>query len=94
MSRANPFRDSYMRSQYDAAMRAYQLKHRDLFTNGSRRTPGGYGSSFAQCFWNGFDGVTAGVWNYAGDAPSRRTIGYAFYRAGMACAAAAREVQS
>lgn len=83
----NPFRDRTMRREYDAAVRAYESKHQDLFVKGERRTPGGYGSSFASFFWNGFDGKTKGV-ACMSDRASRSMIGYAYYRAGKDCAKA------
>lgn len=78
----NRFRDHTMRQQYESAVKAYRVKHRDLFINGARRKPGGYGSSFAMFFWHGFDGETTGTCNFSDNA-SRSMIGYAYYRAGQ-----------
>ncbi len=85
----NRFRDHTMRQQYDAAVRAFETKHRDLFVNGTRRTVGGYGSSFASAFWHGYDGDTKGV-ACMSDKASRSTLAYAYYRAGQDCAAIAK----
>jgi hypothetical protein len=75
----NRFRDPTMRQQYDAAVRAYRMKHRDLFdANGNRRTPG---SSFASFFWRGYDGECAARWDRTG----RATLSYAYWRAGQDC---------
>lgn len=88
---SNRFHDKTMRSQYDAAVKVYRMKHRDLFINGERRTEGQYGSSFAQYFWHGFDGIVPCVW----DAGRRKMLGYAYWRAGQDCAKdAARGPQS
>jgi hypothetical protein len=84
----NPFRDTTMRAQYDSARLAFAIRHRDLFvsTTGDRRRPlyrggGGYGSSFATYFWNGFDGLKKGIGGFS-TREDRATIGYAYYRAG------------
>ena len=78
----NPFRDRTMRQNYDAAVKVYRMRHRDLFIpqTGERRRSGNYGSTFARCFWHGFDDVaTPGERQ---DRAWRQTIGYAFWRAG------------
>lgn len=78
----NKFRDKMMRSQYDAAMKAYQARHPNLFLrNGERRQNPNYGSSFAQSFWMGFDGIAPGA-GYI-DKASRATVAYAYWRAGQ-----------
>ena len=75
----NRFRDPTMRQQYDAAVRAFGTKHRDLFdANGVRRAPG---SSFASFFWRGFDGTQLGAGFI--DRASRSTLSYAYWRAGQ-----------
>jgi len=88
----NRFRDPSMRQNYDAAVRAFETKHRDLFVNGERRRPliglggakgAGYGSSFAEWFWKGYDGARLMQ-------GSEKLVGYAFYRAGMDCAKASK----
>lgn len=77
----NRFRDPYMREQYDVAVWHYQNRHRNLFApDGQPRI----GSSFAEFFWRGFNGIKPG----AGftDRASRSMVGYAYYRAGQDCA--------
>lgn len=74
-----------MRQQYNAAIRAFETKHKDLFIKGERRKDGQYGSSFASFFWHGYDGKTKGV-ACMSDRASRSMIGYAYYRAGQDCA--------
>ena len=81
----NRFIDRTMREQYDAAVRAYTIRHRDLFrADGSQNK----GSSFASAFWNGFNGTRLGL-GYS-DRASRETIGYAYFRAGQDAAAVAK----
>ena len=81
---ANKFKDKTMREQYDVAVRIFNAKHRDLFyPDGSRCK----GSSLAEMFWKGYEGVwqeangkpNTGVW----DRESRKTLGYAYWRAGQ-----------
>jgi hypothetical protein len=77
----NPFKDRMMRMEYEAAIRAYDVKHKSLFlSNGDRRTVGHYGSAFATYFWKGYDGVIPG--NGRWDAASKRMIAYALWCAG------------
>jgi hypothetical protein len=78
----NPFKNPIMRREFDSAVKAFEIKHRDLFVNGERRTEGRYGSSFASFFWHGYDGKTKGVAAMSNQA-SRAMIGYAYYRAGQ-----------
>ena len=77
----NPFRDRQMRQAYGAAIIVYRRRHRDLFLpqTGERRRAGCYGSSFAQEFWRGYDGIHADKYR---DRASRQTLGYAFWCAG------------
>jgi hypothetical protein len=78
----NRFRDPTMRREYDAAVRAWEIKHKDLF----RRDAQFVGSSFADAFWAGFnDAPQVGRNNYK-DAESRKMICYAYFRAGRDCA--------
>lgn len=79
---SGPFRDSGMRAQYEIALECYAAKHPDLFRPDGSRCKG---SSFALFFWDGFDGKTKGIANFS-DPASRRMVGYAYYRAGKACA--------
>lgn len=81
----NPFRDPTLRREFDAAVQAYRLRHRDLFIDGKRRsnTDRTIGSSFAQMFWNGYDNIQMGGGFI--DAASRQMLGYADYRAGQFC---------
>lgn len=80
----NRFRDPTMRAQYDAAVKAFEVKHRNLFMpNGERRRSPNMGSSFATYFWKGFDGAPqVGIGNFT-DADSRKTVAYAYWRAGQ-----------
>jgi hypothetical protein len=79
-----------MRREYDGAIRAFEMRARDLFLPDGARPPlGSCASSFATLFWRGYDGVAFGTgW----DAVSRKTIGYAIWCAGrdLARAQAAR----
>jgi hypothetical protein len=83
---SNKFRNQLMRQQYDLAVQMFKTKHRNLFWNGERRGTNGisYGSSVAESFWKGFDGLKIGR-GYT-DKASRETLGYAYYRAGEDCA--------
>lgn len=74
----NPFREKMMRSQWEAAVLGYSTQHRNFFHASGARCQG---NSFANAFWAGFDGMTTGRGNY--DRASRRTIAYAYYRAGQ-----------
>jgi hypothetical protein len=77
----NPFRNPVMRREFDAAVRAYEMRHRDLFRDAK---PYKHGSSFANFFWAGYDGRIApgaGV-GFKQDASSRNMIAYAYFRAG------------
>lgn len=74
----NPFKDTTMRREFDASVRAYNMKHANLFRKDGTQANG---SSFASFFWKGFNGTNFG----AGftDRASRQMIGYAYYRAGQ-----------
>lgn len=75
----NPFRDRTMRAQFDAAVTAYCVQHRDLFHEGRQFI----GSSFASYFWAGFRQTPqVGRFNFK-DATARKTISYAYFRAGQ-----------
>jgi hypothetical protein len=82
---SNRFRDPTMRQQYDGAMRAYKARHRDLFRDGRQFV----GSSFANAFWDGFNGRRGPGRGWAADAASRACIAYAYWRAGQDAAKAA-----
>lgn len=73
----NRFRDPTLRREYEAAMQMFVTKHRNLFQpNGARSA----GNSVAGMFWRGFDGIVlGGAW----DAVSKKTLGYAHWRAGQ-----------
>lgn len=77
----NRFKDPTLRREYDAVTEMWRTKHRNLFTQqGERRRSPDLGSSLATMFWLGFDGRVMGAgW----DAESKRTIGYAHWRAGQ-----------
>jgi len=71
-----------MRRNYAGAVKAFEIKHRDLFQpNGERKHSPNYGSSFAERFWAGYDHAYDDKW----DKESRKTIGYTWYRAGQEC---------
>lgn len=77
---SNRFRDPMMRQQYDAAVKAFEIKHRDLFTKDGEQH---IGSSFARAFWDGFNGRPGlGLGGYASE---RNSLGYAYWRAGQDC---------
>lgn len=76
------FKDKFMQTNYDAALVVYQTRHRDLFLpNGDRRRSPNLGSSFAQAFWAGYDGLTVGQYRYP-----KNTLAYAYWKAGKDCA--------
>lgn len=81
----NPFRNPILRREYDAAVKAYSLRHRDLFLppSGVRRSAANrtIGSSFAFYFWQGYDEAASPI-HARWDAASRQIIGWAYYRAG------------
>lgn len=84
----NHFRNRVMRAQYDGAVKAFEMKHRDLFLpDGTPRRTSNMtiGSSFASYFWHGYNGTLIG--RGFTDAASREMLGYAIYRAGQDCAA-------
>lgn len=79
----NRFRDPTLRKEYAAAAEAYRSKHRNLFLPDGSRC---YGSGMASSFWRGFDGTVLGSgW----DAASKKTLSYAYWRAGHDARAAA-----
>lgn len=69
---SNPFTSPVMSAQFSACVEAYRDKGRAFA-----------GSSMADNFWRGFDGVQVCAW----DRNSRATVAYAHYRAGLSCAA-------
>lgn len=76
MTRANPFRNSVMRRSHDEAAQAYANRSKVLFlADGARNR----GNAIAGPFWNGFDGLQADKW----DPASRKTLVYAYWRAGQ-----------
>lgn len=79
----NPFRDKTMRREFDAAVYAYETRHRNLF-NPQTGEPAA-GNAFAHFFWTGFNGKTIGA---GFDAESKKMIGYAYFRAGELLAVA------
>lgn len=74
---ANRFSDPTLHREYEAVMQMFATKHRNLFqANGARSM----GNSIAGMFWRGFDGIVlGGAW----DAASKKTLGYAHWRAGQ-----------
>jgi hypothetical protein len=79
----NGFKDKTMRREYDAGVRMWETKDRNLFY------PDGTicrGSSFAVYFWDGFN--KTGRQDY--DPKSRQMTGFAYFRAGQDCAKKAR----
>lgn len=74
----NPFRNQTHRRCFEAAVRLWEARHRDLFTpEGLEKR----GNSFATSFWRGYHHQGAGQWDQA----SRRTLGYVWWKAGQAC---------
>jgi hypothetical protein len=75
----NPFRSAFMRKNFDAIVKVYDERHRNLIhPTGNRCT----GNSWASYFWRGFDGVKM---DFTG---SKDTASYAVYRAGQSVAKA------
>ena len=77
----NPFRDRTMRATFDAVIECYRSKHPDIWRPNAA---GGDwqdrpGNAWAGNFWRGYDGNGSKNW----DAHSRRTPGYACFRAGQ-----------
>ena len=83
---ANRFKDKTLRNEYDALTLMYKTKHRNLFLeSGDRRRSPNLGSTVATMFWQGFDGVVMGTgW----DTESKKTLAYAYWRAGQDAAKA------
>lgn len=75
----NPFRDSMMRDVFAEDVAAFGRASSALFT-----AAGGRNTSHSRgiYFWKGYDNERPAAW----DAPSRRMLSYASYRAGRACA--------
>lgn len=58
-------------------MQMFAARHRNLFQADGARSRG---NSVADMFWRGFDGVVlGGMW----DAASKKTLAYAYWRAGQ-----------
>ena len=74
---SNRFKDPSMRQAYDAALDAGR-RRLWIASDGTQRR----GSTHAGHFWNGYNGTKAAYAN-PGDLEFRRTLGYAFYRAGQ-----------
>ena len=74
--RKNPFRDRTMAGTFNAVVRCYYAKHKDIWREPGQARPG---NAWANNFWRGYDGVVMPVW----DAASRRTPAYACFRAGQ-----------
>lgn len=71
----NPFKTPFMRRNFDAAVKTYDERHKDLIrANGTRCN----GNSWAHHFWNGFDLVDS---DYSG---IKDSAAYAMHRAGRA----------
>ena len=72
----NPFKQPLLAKQFDAMIRVYETKHRDLI-----RADGGrcMGNAWATNFWRGYDGCKLMRW----DAAAKQTPAYACYRAGQ-----------
>lgn len=71
----NRFKNREMRALYEAAMRAYNERHRALFTAHGRPHRG---NGVADAFWRGFDAASL-PWDRA----SHESAAYAYYRAGQ-----------
>lgn len=71
---ANRFKTPALRKQYDACVKCYRAKHRDVVRPDG--TPH-RGNAWADNFWRGYESVPMN-W----DAASRQTFAYACYRAG------------
>jgi len=77
----NPFRQRVLKEQFDAIIKAYDARHKDIMRidrNGRYRRH--IGNGWATSFWRGFDGVLSDRW----DAASRQSSAYACWRAGQA----------
>lgn len=70
----NRFKTPALRKQYDACVKCYRSRHRDLVRPDG--TPH-LGNGWASHFWRGYKRTPLN-W----DAPSRKTFAYACYRAG------------
>jgi hypothetical protein len=72
---ANRFRNKAYRAQYDAMVRAYHTRHRDLVRpDGTQHL----GNGVANNFWRGYENMPMN-W----DRNSRDSFAYACYRAGQ-----------
>lgn len=77
----NPFRERMARAHFDAVVRAYNVKHKDIIRSDGRRH---MGNSIATFFWRGYDSaMPASAW----DGPSKRMMAYVRFRAGQLVAA-------
>ena len=74
----NHFRNPTMKACFAAAVRGFETRHKDFFHAGG--TPN-RGNSPAGYFWRGYEGAMAGTW----DAASKQMMGYAYWKAGVAC---------
>ncbi len=71
----NPFKTKFMRANYEAAVKTYDIRGSNfIYPNTNRRC---VGNAWANNFWRGFDGV-ARNWDHA----SKQTPAYAMWCAG------------
>lgn len=71
----NPFRNPSYRAQYDAMVKAYHARHRDLVRPDGTQN---LGNGVANNFWRGYENAALN-W----DRKSRDTFAYVCYRAGQ-----------
>lgn len=73
----NRFKDPVLVKAYESLTASYLMKDKILFLESGERS---VVSKAAELFWQGFDGhEKTGGW----DANSKRSIGYAYWRAGQ-----------
>lgn len=76
----NRFRQRNRRAHFDAVVRAYQAKHKDIIRPSGQRC---LGNSIAGYFWRGYDdSMPATAW----DRGSREMMAFVSYSAGRAVA--------
>ena len=76
-----PFKDKEKARQFEAMVKAYDTRHKDLIRPDGNRCEG---NGWASSFWKGYDPDYAAMWSPRWDRGSKNTIGYICWRAGIA----------
>ena len=74
----NPFRNKWMRRQYDTVMRFYDTRDQVLFHENGK--PKGHTGTYTDHFWRGWCGIVDRAWAARKDV--KKCISYAYWCAG------------